>query len=111
MQYNNQGIHPNDILVGLQVSSDLMDQLINEMLIIVCSDGIKVRRCKAVKIETLTLAADNPSFEDEQVPIKDILQLWKVIGKYTTQLNPPTRLEERVSKIESMIDRLVDKLG
>ena len=37
-------------------------------------------------------------------------ELWKVIGKYTVQLGAPTRLEERVSKIEALIDRLGDKL-
>lgn len=110
MQYNEQGIHPKDILLTQRITIDQLSEHVDSIIVLVSQQGVLIRRLKEYANDMITLTADNPSVDDQSLKATDVLESWQAIGLYTSQLQAPTRLEERVLKIEKLIDQLGDKL-
>lgn len=60
-------------------------------------------------MDTLELKSDDPNYDLLSVSRVEIKEIWEVVGVYSTYLNPPKMLEERVMLIESQLIALQDK--
>ncbi|MGL1885258.1 MAG: helix-turn-helix domain-containing protein [Reichenbachiella sp.] len=110
MEYNQNGLHHGDILLTEEVKTSIQTLELGHVYTIITLAYIKTRRLSEIKEDTLVFASDDPNYLSSIVNIKDITQIWKVIGAYSTYLNPPKMIEERVMLLETQIESILNKL-
>jgi len=111
MEYYQQGIHHGDILVGAQVNLAKNSKLNpGSVYLIVTPKEIKARRLADAKIP-YTFNADDPNYPVETLSPPTILELWEVKAVFSSYLNPPQRVEERLMVIEDQVTKLAKELG
>lgn len=110
MEYNQQGLHHGDIMLCLQ--SDLKSKSLepNKVYVIILEKEIVSRRLKKVEKQQLVFESDDPNYEAITVEIKDISELWEVKGIYSTYINPPKMLEEKVMLLEKRLNELASRI-
>lgn len=108
MEYNQNGLHHGDILLSkaCEVSLDLV---VDKVYVVVTGSEMYTRRLQKLSMDTLELKSDDPNYDLLSVSRVEIKEIWEVVGVYSTYLNPPKMLEERVMLIESQLIALQDK--
>lgn len=106
MEYHQQGLHHGDILIGRKLEGEELLEMTGTLMTLVTSDGIINRRIGKIDEKQLTLVTDDPNYDNMMVNQEQILEAWKVEAVYSTYLNPPTLLEERVMKLEKIVEGL-----
>lgn len=110
MEYNHNGLHHGDILLGSKIEKITSRQIrIGKIYVIVTREFITTRRVTAVGKE-ISFTPDDPNYSGIELLTTDILELWEVYGVYSTYLNPPSALEERILKLENDIKQINLKL-
>ncbi len=110
MEFNGQGLHAGDILSCSPVSVGEAKTLeIGDVCVAVTPTDIYVRRL-ATKRKTWEFKADNAVANPLEIQPKDLLELWKVEGYFSTLLKPPVMLEERVAVLESQMKELLERM-
>jgi transcriptional regulator with XRE-family HTH domain len=110
MEYNNSGLHNGDILLCIPADKTIEKNLHSgKIYVVVTSKKIWVRRLQN-KQDGLEFVSDNPSYGKITVKNEDLLELWEAVAVYSTYLQPPTRIEERVSQLEKDYSDLLDKI-
>nr|WKN37045.1 LexA family transcriptional regulator [Tunicatimonas sp. TK19036] len=111
MEANRKGLLKGDILSCAPVLLSPEKKLSKDgVYVIVMEEDIYVRRYDHAD-EQLFFRADNPNYETLEIQRDKILELWKVIGFYSTVLKPPLFLEERVALLERKVADLENRLG
>ena len=105
MEYHQQGLHHGDILIGLAVPLEAVDKVDGEVFVIVTKNEIIIKR-GFMRGDNLLLISDNPNYEKILLPVKELLEVWKVIAVYSRYINPPTRLAERILDLEKKMEEL-----
>ena len=109
MEYNQNGLHHGDILL-----SELMDNSkrskVGHIYIIVHKRGIDVRRLRSEQSNNYTLASDDPNYTDTIIEKNELYELWIVKGVYSTYLNTPKLIENKVLQLESRIEALEKRI-
>ena len=54
--------------------------------------------------------SDDPNYPDLDFSIDEILQIWEVKGAYSTYLNAPKMLDEKVMLLERQMEEVFNKL-
>ncbi len=108
MEYNHNGLHHGDILLAALVSPAQFK--IGNIYAIVTADGIITRRLQATTTKSIDLIADDPNYPTTSLKKDEILEAWQVKGAYTTYLNPPKMLDERILMLENRMLSLEDKI-
>ena len=106
MTCENQGIHHGDILIGIKVSIDELDENMNQVISFVNDSEIITRRLKMLKGNLIFLSADDPSYPDRQLNVGEIIVCWKIIGVISDHVPKPMQTEERLLRIEEELKRL-----
>ena len=106
MEYHQQGLHHGDILIGKKTELKDLPGLSGTLMTLVTAEGIISRRLEKVDENQVTLITDDPNYDALTVAVDQLLEAWKVEAVYSTYLNPPTLLEERVMKLEKMVEEL-----
>jgi len=110
MQWLDTGLHVGDVLSCCPLEADFKDKLKEgQVYVLVVQEGIYVRRYKHTK-EQLYFVADNSQHPPVVVDSTEVSELWKVEGFYSTYLNPPLLIEERVSKLEQKMAEIEKRL-
>jgi len=111
MEYHQNGLHHGDILLCLQCS--LTDKTLEAgKVYVLISDGkIITRRWKAMNGDKLIWTSDDPNYEQLELSSDAIQELWEVKGVYSTYLNPPKMLEEKVMILERKMEEFSKRLG
>lgn len=109
MEYHQQGLHHGDILIGKKVELDQLQEMPGMLATLVTGEGIINRRVGKVGAKKLELITDDPNYDIMEIDLKQVLEAWKVEAVYSTYLNPPTLLEERVMKLEKMVEKLTNE--
>lgn len=111
MEYYNTGIHHKDILMAKLIPDNKVSEL-NEgkVYAIVMTKRVVIKRLAAKSNSELELKPDNPSYKLFSIKMKDVLEIWEVVGVYTRQFRAPLTLEERLLKAEKAIEKLNKKL-
>ncbi len=110
MEYHQQGLHHGDILIGRNCDVKELQSLHDKMVVILLKEGIRMRRLNTATSK-LTLETDDPNYEPVVFEAENILELWEVMAVYSTYLNPPSLLEERVLKLEKIMKDLNQPSG
>ncbi len=106
MEYNQNGLHHGDILLCLLEPTGKAKPKPGKVYIIVHAEAILVRRLKSVSTKNMTFISDDPNYPDMILSANDILELWCVKGTYSTYLNPPKMIENRVMLLENRVVEL-----
>lgn len=108
MEYHQHGLHHGDILMCTQASADQIE--INQILVIVTEKEITIRRVEFCDQNAIKLVSDDPNYPSVNVSQKEVLEFWRVRGKYSTYLNPPKLVEEKLLSLEKRLVALEKKL-
>lgn len=109
MEYQQNGLHHSDILLCIlsDIEKDLRE---GSIYVVVYSEGILTRRLQSTNEHSLLMASDDPNYSTIEIPITDIKEIWLVKGVYSTYLNPPKFLEEKLMRLEKRIADIESKL-
>ncbi|WKN43313.1 XRE family transcriptional regulator [Tunicatimonas pelagia] len=106
MEVNRKGLLKGDILSCSPIALSEKKKLVKDgVYVVVTEEDIFVRRYDHAD-EQLYFRADNPNYETLQIQRENILELWKVMGFFSTVLKPPIFLEERVALLERKLNDL-----
>lgn len=107
MEYNQNGLHHGDILLCKE--ADTKNLKPRKVYTIVTQESITTRRLQSASSKKLELISDDPNYLPIEMEIKAIQEIWQVVGAFSTYLNPPKMIEERVMLIENQLKRIQDK--
>ncbi len=106
MEYQQQGLHHQDILIAKKINIEKIEHLTNEIIVVIHPKNITTRRLKSTAPSEIVLSADDPNYPDLKIDRSEIIEIWQAEGVFSTYLNPPSRLEERILKIEEELKKL-----
>lgn len=109
MEYHQQGIHPGDILVGEQIGLENLSDHVNKVLAIVHKSNLTTRRLSSVSKGNVILISDDSNYPELKIPRDECYEAWLILSVYSSYLNPPTILEERVLRLENQMELLKKK--
>ncbi len=105
MEFNQNGLHHGDILLATEVDN-VQHTEVGNIYVAVHKEGILIRRAGPRTKTVITLSCDDPNYPDKNLPIKEILELWLVEGVYSTYLNPPKLIDQKVLELERRVELL-----
>lgn len=109
MEYHQHGLHHGDILMCTQVAADKIG--INQILVVVTEKEITIRRVDFCDKKSIKLVSDDPNYPEVDINPTEVLEYWRVRGKYSTYLNPPKLVEEKLLRLEKRLETLESKLN
>ena len=105
MSIGSQGIKNGDFLICRKLEAKGIKSHVGKVLVIV-GDGVSCRRVDSIEASVIHLIPDNPAFTSISIMKTEILEYWGVVGSFSTELSPPTRLDERLMNIEEELRKL-----
>jgi len=108
MEYHQHGLHHGDLLICTQVAPEKVN--VDQILVIVTEKKITIRRVDFIDKEIIKLSSDDPNYPIVDVNPQDVLEYWLVKGKYSTYLNPPKLVEEKLLRLEKRLEILEKKV-
>jgi transcriptional regulator with XRE-family HTH domain len=109
MEYNQQGLHHGDLLPAEPIALDKLSEYKDQVIIMVHKRSIVIKRLKQMTSESVMLKSDDPNYPDQPINPEEILEVWKPLGVFSTSLEPPSNLEERMLKMEKMMEQFGGK--
>ncbi len=106
MEHQQQGLIHGNYLICKQIGIKDLKKTLDEVIVLVTKERILTRRLSELNKNILVLNTDNPNYDDLEIEQKDVLEFWQTIAVYNTSLNPPTRMEERMLRIEEELKKL-----
>lgn len=107
MEYHQNGLHHGDILLCQLKSHDKPKKIaFSRTYLVVTGDFITTRRLAFVEDGVFEFTTDDPNYPPLELPVEKILELWEVKGVFSTYLNPPKLLDEKVLLLEKRLDVL-----
>lgn len=106
MEYHQQGLHHGDILVGEACDIDAVEGHLGCAISVVHKGDITTRRLTKVSNGSIYLSADDPNYPETEIALSDVFEIWLLKAVYSTYLNPPSLLEERVMRLEKLIQTM-----
>ncbi|MBA9079168.1 XRE family transcriptional regulator [Rufibacter quisquiliarum] len=108
MQYQQHGLRHGDLLYCTTLPVDASQLKPNEVYVVVTANKLITRRFQGLTDEgALLLKADNPDYDHLLQPLEEVTEFWHVDGFYSTYLKSPSSLEERLTKLESLVKKLM----
>ncbi|MCR9250121.1 MAG: helix-turn-helix domain-containing protein [bacterium] len=108
MEYHQQGLHHGDILMCHQLAKAQLKA--GQIVVVVTEQQLETHRITEVTKTSLKLGSDDPNYPELDIPHKKILECWEVKGVFSTYLNPPKVLEEKVMLMERRLQEIEKKL-
>jgi len=110
MELHQNGLHHGDILLAKKVGQvDNKNLKKDQIYVVVGPELIQVRRLRS-KGKTLVFEGDNPNYPELVIEPSKILEIWEVIGAYTTYLDPPEMIGQRLMILEQKLETLAKKV-
>lgn len=110
MEYHHNGLHHNDILLCLLYNNDGKLLTPGNVYVIVHQDGIFTKRLHSLNNGLLNFVSDDPNYAPIELTLKEIKELWLVKGVYSTYLNPPKFIDEKVMLLEKRLEDMEDRI-
>lgn len=111
MCWLDKGLHAGDILSCCPVDAPFPKHLESGQVYVIVSDQEITARRYENEREKLHFSADNPQINPTSLDVKEIHEIWKVEGFYSTYLKPPILIEERISTLEQKMLAIEKKLN
>ena len=109
MEYHQQGLHHGDILMCHQISQKQLK--VNMVVLVVSDDLMATYRVKSIGSKNIIFSTDDPNYPDQEIELKKVHEFWEVKGVFTTYLNPPKVLEEKVMVLEKRLGELEKRMN
>ncbi len=108
MEYHQQGLHHGDILMCHQLARKQLKA--GQIVVVVTNQMLETHRVNEITKTHLKLGSDDPNYPELEIAHTDILECWEVKGVFSTYLNPPKVLEEKVMLMEKRLSELEKKV-
>ncbi len=109
MEYHQNGLHHGDILLCLQHPLDKQPD-VGKVYVLITHGNVVTRRYAGQETGMLKWVSDDPNYEPMLLATEHIAELWEVKGVYSTYLNPPKMLEEKVMVLEKQMVEMQQQL-
>ncbi len=110
MEYNHNGLHHGDILLCNKLDKISSRRInVGKVYVLVTAQSITTRRAISTG-KSFVFKADDPNYDNIELVAGDLLEMWEVYGVYSTYLNPPSALEERVMQLENAVEAIQSKI-
>jgi len=103
MEYHQQGIHRGDILIGQLIQLKDIKTVADKIIVVVHKNNIATRRLESVSDKDIVMITDDPNYPGMTVQLEEIIEIWWIQAVYSTYLNSPSLIEERVLKLENEV--------
>lgn len=112
MDYNQAGIHHGDLLLCKKEAEPSAATLMeSHVYVLVTRDQVIVRRLKAMSANKMSMISDDPNYSDMEFDLdQDVQEVWEVKGRFSTYLNAPKALDEKVMLLEKTVADLATRL-
>ncbi len=113
MDYNQSGLHHGDLLLCKKEEIPSATTLISShVYIVVTRDQVFIRRLKSVSANKMSMISDDPNYSELTFDLEqDVQEVWEVKGVYSTYLNPPKVVDEKVMLLEKTVSDLVARMN
>lgn len=113
MQHQQQGLRHQDVVLCCRVDKATATNLrTGRIYAFVTQNSLLVRRlAERLSGTVLKLRADNPDYGAQEFALDQALEIWEVKAVFTTHLRPPSRIEDRVTRLERQVEELLAQLG
>ncbi len=106
MEFNGQGIHPGDLVLGELLKEHKPAE--GEVAVVVTKQTIWIRRVK-YEGEELVLLSDHPSYPKAKINSEDILECWQAKLLVSKHLLAPLQVQKKLAELERRIEALSKK--
>jgi len=111
MTNHDNGFYPKDIVVGEKVPSNVIKKLNNGTLVFVVTAADLIFRRLYIMKNKLVLRADHKNIEDEEYPISEIKELWRVRYVFCKRIPEfADGVESKLQLIEQELLRMKERL-
>jgi hypothetical protein len=112
MEYNQTGVHHGDILLCRKEEVSMSESLkTGKIYVVVSKDQVIIRRLKSVDAKKMSMISDDPNYNNIEIPINEsLLEVWTVKGVFSTYLNPPKMVDEKVMRLENTMEAVMSRL-
>ncbi|RSK29790.1 XRE family transcriptional regulator [Hymenobacter metallilatus] len=112
MQHQQQGLRHQDVVLCCRADKTAASLRTGRIYAFVTQNSLLVRRLAERLSDTvLKLRADNPDYGAQEFALDQALEIWEVKAVFTTHLRPPSRIEDRVTRLERQVEELLARLG
>jgi transcriptional regulator with XRE-family HTH domain len=109
MEYAGKGLRQGDILLCQKISG--AEQLKAEKIyVLVMDDSVLFRRFKQ-RASKLIFHANSPTVASLEVEADQLKEIWEAKGIYSTFLDSPVNIEERLKSLEEQVKVINQQLG
>jgi transcriptional regulator with XRE-family HTH domain len=111
MLLHRQGLRHQDIVLCCYVDKANLTLHNGRVYAFVTQSKILIRRLaeRLPDGQTLKLRADNPDYGSQVLKLIEVLEIWEVRGVFTTHLQAPALLDERVAELERKVEALLER--
>ena len=109
MEFGNGGIRNNDILVCKFLDMSKHELAIDQVYVLVHTQGVAQKRFKKKTEGGFLFESDNSSYENLQIPEAEMLEVWSPVFIISDKFSQPQELEHRLSDLESKLQTLLDQ--
>ncbi|WP_109301531.1 helix-turn-helix domain-containing protein [Aquimarina sp. AU474] len=112
MTSHDRGFYPKDVVIGENVPPDVMKKLNNGTLVFVIVDDKLIFRRLYITKSNVVLRADHKNIEDEEYPLSDIKEMWRVRYVFCKRIPEfGDHVEDKLLMIEQELLKMKNKLG
>ncbi|MBQ0736295.1 helix-turn-helix domain-containing protein [Aquimarina celericrescens] len=112
MTSHDKGFYPKDVVIGEKVPSTIIKKLNNGTLVFVLVDNKLIFRRLYLTKGNAVLRADHKNIEDEEFPISDIKELWRVRYVFCRRIPEfGDHVEEKLLLIEQELMKMKNRLS
>ena len=112
MTSHDKGFFPKDIVIGEQVPAEVIKKLNNGTLVFVVVGGKLIFRRLYITKGNIVLRADHKNIEDEEYPVTEIKELWRVRYVFCRRIPEfGDHVEDKLLFIEEELRKMKEKLG
>ena len=112
MTNHDNGFYPKDIVIGERVPSDVIKKLNNGTLVFVMTDTKLIFRRLYMTKNNVILRADHKNIEDEEYPVSEIKEMWRVRYVFCKRIPEfADGVEGKLQMIEQELLKMKERLG
>ncbi|GAA4273895.1 helix-turn-helix transcriptional regulator [Aquimarina gracilis] len=112
MTSHDKGFYPKDVVIGEKVPSTVIKKLNNGTLVFVLVDNKLIFRRLYITKSNVVLRADHKNIEDEEYPISDVKELWRVRYVFCRRIPEfGDHVEDKLLLIEQELLKMKNRLS
>jgi len=108
MHDNFHGLNLGDLILGKKMNVPYKF-IKGKLYIVITNDKIVIRRVRPLK-ENLELYPDNSNFNSIEIQKGEVIEAWEVMGYFSSKIEAPTLISERIINLENQFDALNQRL-